>query len=115
MTKRHRGNRTLQKGTIVSTYIFTIPRNKRPGKTWRAAYRQRWMWFEARGRQAWRQGEATTEYARRLDLYVRADVRPSADIIADGVCGCIWLADSRWAIGATRRSQYGVFHVERNQ
>lgn len=43
-----------------------------------------------------------------------ADVRTNADIIADGACGCIWLADSRGAIGATRRSQYGVFQVEHN-
>ena len=49
MTKRHRGNRTLQDETAASSYIFTIPCNKRPGKTWMAFYRQRWMRLEVPG------------------------------------------------------------------
>jgi len=31
MAKRHRGNPTLQEETAASSYIFTIPRNKRSG------------------------------------------------------------------------------------
>jgi len=60
-------------------------------------------------------GGAITERARWLDLQVRADVRPSADIIADGVCSCLWFADSPGGIGATLNSECGVFHVERNR
>lgn len=104
MTKRHRGNRPLQDETAASSYIFTIPCNKRRGKTWRAFHRQWWMWLEVRGRQPWRQGEAMTECAWRLDLQVCADVCPNAETIANGVRRCLWVADCPGAIGATRRS-----------
>jgi len=114
MAKRHRGTRTLQEETAALSYTFAGPCNKRADRTWRAFYRQRRMRIEPPQR-VWRRGGPITEYAYRLDLHVRADVRPSADIITDGVCGCIWLADSRGAIGAIRRSRCGVFHMEHNR